>query len=249
MRTNSAVDTSKAIEQWITRFGSFYSLTSDQHQTFQSDVYQHLLDSIGATPKFTSSYRPHGNLSERLHQTVIRHLRNYISPNQRNWDVYLDSVLFGFNAQYQRSLKTSPFILVHAYEPILPSLEQISEKTKVSPKEVYSSLQKMRESAKDNLLESLKKTSEYVNTHRKAPHTYEEGDYCMISYPRATTHAETGELLSKTFKPHFKGPYMVIERRTPLSYKVKLVNPLKKNNDDKPFSVHVSRMKVYYGDI
>ena len=69
----------------------------------------------------TSAYHPQSNrLDERFNQTLQRQLLKFVSDEPRNWDLFLDSILFSYHVSCQDSTKHSPFFLVYGRQPRLP---------------------------------------------------------------------------------------------------------------------------------
>ena len=64
----------------------------------------------GVQCNLTSAYHPQSNgLDERFNQTLQRQLKKFVDSEQKNWDQYLDAILFSY----------SPF-LVYGRHPHLP---------------------------------------------------------------------------------------------------------------------------------
>ena len=65
-------------------------------------------------------YHPQSNgLDERFTQTLQRQLLKFVSDELRNWDLFLDSILFSYRVTCQDSTKHSPFYLVYGRQPRL----------------------------------------------------------------------------------------------------------------------------------
>jgi len=76
---------------------------------------------MGVKCNMTSAYHPQSNgLDERFNQTLQHQLLKYVSEEQRDWDLYLDAILFSYRVSRQDSTKMSPFLLVYGRQPRLP---------------------------------------------------------------------------------------------------------------------------------
>ena len=86
-----------------------------------SQVNDELCDLMGAKCNLTSAYNPQSNgLDERFNQALQRQLLKYISKEQTQWDLYLDSILFSYHVSWQDSTQHSPFYLVYGRNAKLP---------------------------------------------------------------------------------------------------------------------------------
>lgn len=76
----------------------------------------------------TSAYHPQSNgLDERFNQTLQRQLLKFVENEQRDWDLYIDSILFSYRISCQDSTKQSPFFLVFGRQARLPIEFDIGE--------------------------------------------------------------------------------------------------------------------------
>ena len=75
----------------------------------------------GVQCNITSAYHPQSNeLDERFNQTLQRQLLKFVDKEQKDWDVYLDAILFSYCVSQHDSTKLSPFVLVYGRQPRLP---------------------------------------------------------------------------------------------------------------------------------
>jgi RNase H-like domain found in reverse transcriptase/Reverse transcriptase (RNA-dependent DNA polymerase)/Integrase core domain/Integrase zinc binding domain len=271
-RTNSAEDTARCLMEYICTYSAPTVIVQDNGSSFQNDTYKALLRMIGATPIFCSPYHPQGNaIVERLNKSLISHLKTHVSFDQRDWDLNLKPCLLGLNSKYNRSLLYSPFEVLYGRKATIPSLEQFLQFDNCTLQQHQQRLQKIRAAAHQNLLTSLAKSKANTDLHRRAPHPYKIGDYCMVSFPLQTTQHSDYGMLSKKWKAEWKGIYQIVKQSGPLTWHLKLVNttkpqhaskPLQKNDEqiahssnpmhsakqleEKIIIAHVSRMKPLY---
>ena len=86
-----------------------------------SQVNDELCDLMGVKCNVTNVYHPQSNgLDERFNQTLQRQLLKYISKEETQWDLYLDSILFSYCVSRQDSTRHSPFYLVYGRNAKLP---------------------------------------------------------------------------------------------------------------------------------
>ncbi len=75
----------------------------------------------GVDEHLTSAYHPQSNgLVERFNQTLQRQLLKFVEGEQKQWDLYLDSILFSYRVSKQDSTKYSPFFLMYGRQARLP---------------------------------------------------------------------------------------------------------------------------------
>lgn len=75
----------------------------------------------GVKCNITSAYHPQSNgQDERFNQTLQRQLLKFVSEEQNDWDLYLDSIAFSYRVSRQDSTKASPFYLVYGRQARLP---------------------------------------------------------------------------------------------------------------------------------
>ena len=75
----------------------------------------------GVKCNITSAYHPQSNgQDERFNQTLQRQLLKFVSEEQNDWDLYLDSIAFSYRVSRQDSTKTSSFYLVYGRQAKLP---------------------------------------------------------------------------------------------------------------------------------
>ena len=104
----------------ITRHGTPVEVVSDQGGEFKG-AFQDLLDKCGIDHRLTSPYHPQANgLTERANQTLTRSLIKVSKEDPHNWDTQIPTILMGYHATRQASIKHSPFMLLHGHEMTLP---------------------------------------------------------------------------------------------------------------------------------
>lgn len=86
-----------------------------------SHFWSALVKSLQCEKSVSSRFHPETDgQSERFHRSVEQILRCYVSPHQRDWDVYLPFAEFSLNSTKSASTKYSPFFVLYGREPTLP---------------------------------------------------------------------------------------------------------------------------------
>lgn len=192
---------------------------------------------MGIKSNFTTSYHPQCNgLTERLNKTLVDMLSLYTSTNQLDWDVFLPHVTFAYNTAQQETTRMSPFKLVYCRDPVLPTEAELLQD--VNNEEVQLTKEKIleiRHNAEQNIIKKqYKDKSRYDSFHRDVH--FNIGDRVKVRTPLR----QVGK--SDKLQPKFFGPYMVIDKLSPIIYIVESGTGRMKKTD----SVHVSRMFPYF---
>ena len=177
---------------------------------------------------------------ERFNSTLVKTLSMYVSDHQKDWDVHINAALFAYRTSVNSSRGESPYFLLFGREPRLPP--DISFYT---PKEVphtvieYRNLLATRiklahELARSNLQKTQLQNKLYYDRNAKEP-TFKEGEKVWIH------NKERKQGLSPKLQTKWQGPYQIIEKVSPVNFKVKLVGGCKA-----PFVVHSNRLKKFH---
>lgn len=104
------------------RHGVPNKVQCDQGREFVNSLNSHLFKSVGVKQIISLAYHPQTNgLIERFNQTLQRALLKMVEKNQKEWENYIDSVLFSYRTSKQASTKYSPFFILYGREPRLPT--------------------------------------------------------------------------------------------------------------------------------
>jgi len=69
----------------------------------------------------TTAYHPQTDgLVEKFNHTLINMLSKYTSKNQKDWDQYINYVLFAYRSAVHKSTKETPFMLLYGREARIP---------------------------------------------------------------------------------------------------------------------------------
>lgn len=105
------------------RFGACAEVVTDQGNEFQG-AFAELLAKAFIEHRHTSAYHPQSNgLAERCVQTIKRSLKKIVDSDAegRRWDELLPWVALGYRVTPQESTKLSPYQMLYAQLPMLPS--------------------------------------------------------------------------------------------------------------------------------
>ncbi|KAJ8375613.1 hypothetical protein SKAU_G00061930 [Synaphobranchus kaupii] len=105
----------------FTRWGLPQSVNSDRVTHFTSTIMEQVWKTLGVKRQLHIAYRPQSSGQvERANQTVINMLKEYLSANQRDWDMKLPLILMAIRATPSRATQVSPFEMMTGRQMVLP---------------------------------------------------------------------------------------------------------------------------------
>lgn len=120
-----AEDVAKAIfEKFILVHGPMRSIRTDRGSEYTNETIAELCKLMKVDHNISAAYHHQSVGSiERNHREFNKYVRQYLSDNIQHWDEYLDYFTFCYNIDKHgsNSYKYSPFELVYARSPNLPS--------------------------------------------------------------------------------------------------------------------------------
>lgn len=236
-------------KEYIRLHGIPTSIISDRDVRFKSEFWSELMKLLETEHEMSSAFRPQTDgQSERSNRFIEDYLRNYVHPRQHDWSQYLYSADFAYNSRYHESIKMSPFEADLGYIP------------KSFPEHVYARLlgskssrsdayefgkiqQQILETAKKNLTEAQARMKQYYDKNRPIQN-FEIGDRVYISSKNLDIeHLGVIAKGSRKLAPLWIGPYPVISKTTPDTYRVRLPFGLRLHPE-----FHTSLLKPYLED-
>lgn len=111
----------RCLEEFISRHGAPQVLLTDQGRNFESQVIAEVCDLLHINKKRTTAYHPQcDGQVERFNRTLANMLAMYVSKNQKDWDLWLEQVLFAYRTSVHESTGATPFFLLYGREARLP---------------------------------------------------------------------------------------------------------------------------------
>lgn len=206
-RAVSEVKTSDVIEfmmeEIFTKHGCPSYLVSDNGTQFTSTQFQTYLKTLGINHNRTCEYHPQANgLDERLNGTLVRILKNYINPDQSDWDVKLQWAVFLYNTTNHSTTLTSPYTILYGVEPKVPlrAIQRAALDESTDGNEPAHA--RIREFVRNAILKSQLEQKKYYNRKRSKP------DFKLLDAVYAKKHY-TQRGLSDKLQPDWEGPYFI----------------------------------------
>ena len=119
--TTSSTLATVLVDQFISRYGVPVVLHSDQGANLCSEVIKTICKLLAMDQTRTSAYHPQGNGQvERFNRTLEAMLAKNVKDNQRDWDQWLQKVLFAYRTSLHKTTGFTSFHLVFGRTPNLP---------------------------------------------------------------------------------------------------------------------------------
>lgn len=231
--------------EYVRLHGLPETIVSDRDTRFTSLFWQTLMKMLGIEQKMSSAFRPNTDgQSERVNRFIEDFLRNYVHPCQKDWNTFLYAAEFAFNSRVHESLGMSPFEADIGYVPKAMSDRQFDRVLKKSNSAAFDfgvAQQLIMERVKMNLNKAQERMKKYYDRNRPIQ-TFSEGDLVMISAENLDVQ-HLGVHGKRKLAPLWIGPYKVIKKTTPDTYKLRVPIGLRLHDE-----FHTSLLKPYRKD-
>lgn len=236
------IDTKSVAEALLgvySRVGFPREVLTDNGSQFTSDVMREVSRLLSIKQLTTTPYHPACNgLVERFNGTLKSMLKKLCEERPKDWDRYVNALLFAYRETPQASTGFSPFELLYGRSvrgplAILKELwtEEVDEaETKTTYQyvlDLQERLQKTCELARDEIKKAQKRYKFHYNKRAKS-RKFKVGDEVLLLLPTSNN-----KLLM-----HWKGPFTVIQKMSDMDYKINLGTKSK--------TFHANLLKIYY---
>ena len=205
----------------ILEHGAFERLLSDRENTLAAPVVASLMELMKTRRCFTSAYQPSTNgMVERCHRWINCALRIYSSldPTDRDWETSLKIAEWAYRTSTLSGTNHTPFKCMYARDPVFPAdalNAKLMPKTMTTQHEYVAWLQTRLATIHDTLsqitLKLRKKMKEKYDSRRNDTEL-NVGDQVLAFFPPlASSHVMTS----------WRGPFEIVEKVTPLTYRLK----------------------------
>lgn len=228
-------------EKYIRQHSIPEQIQSDQGKQFEAEITQSLCERLGILKSRTSPMHPESDgQTERMNRTIRAQLvRNILSHSARDWDKFIPYLEFTYNTTVHSSTGFSPFYMLHARQPRLPSEVMYGsyKESEQNESDVQTRVRQMcnRYNAAAQLVQSNNKKAkqqqkrQYDKRVRFRP--YKIGEMVYINNPKSVRSKLT---------PRWIGPFQVIQEfNDGLNYQI--IDPMVRAA--KPKVIHYNRMK------
>lgn len=227
-------------DEIFTRFGVPRELVSDRGPQFTGREVANLCKIWGVTQKFTTSYHPQANLTERFNRTIKTMIASYVGKQHKTWDQWIREFRFAINAAYQETTGHSPAELALG-RSLKGPLERLIVTSPAPHQPPYSLLERQKDMVKQvkRRVEACQsRQARYYNTHRRSAQL-RVGDLVWV---RTHPLSKASENFSSKLAPKWSGPATVMRKLGPINYLVQW-----NGHDKKVDTVNVVNLKPYFG--
>lgn len=208
-------------------------IISDRGPQFAARFWRELCQLLGVDVDLSSAFHPQTNgLAERLNQSLQIYLRHFISARHDNWSDLLAWAEFAVNNSVSDAVGKTPFFVQNGQHPRLPlPLPVTAEMPAVA--DFAAHLRDVWQQTQSSLAASKTEMKRHADRRRSSGPEFAPGDLVWLSskYIRL-------RVASLKFAPRFLGPFRVLSRINPVTYRVKLPLSWRVVN-----SFHVSLLK------
>lgn len=213
--TTKAEDLIKIFHREYVRLHGFPKcIITDRDPKFTSKCWATWCAKMKVKRSLSTAYHPQtdGN-TERCHRTIEQLLRCMMMENKEDWMTWLPFAELAYNTTKHSTTDFSPFQLVYGENPDLPQYMFVRDNDEYidRPWDYKAKL----ELAMKNILLAQEQQRLYANKDRKDVE-FEVGDRVLLS----TKFLPLKE--PKPFKDRFVGPFKILEKYGPRTYKLKL---------------------------
>ncbi len=219
LRNISAKSVAEALFSMISRVGIPKEILTDQGTAFMSRTIRKLYELLGIKSIRTSVYHPQTDgLVERFNRTLKTMIRKFVHEDAKNWDKWLEPLLFAVREVPQASTGFSPFELLYGRQPrgVLDVLRETWEEGLSESKneiqhvlDLRTKLHTLGQLSMENLLQAQDKQSRLYNRGARL-RNFTPGDKVLVLLPTSSS-----KLLAK-----WQGPFEVTRQVGDLNYEV-----------------------------
>jgi len=118
--TTAETTASILYNQWICVYGVPLLVTTDNGPSFTGEAFKNLVSRYHIQHHLSAPHHPQGHGAvERANRTVEQIIRTLIE-GKKTWHQLVPSTAFAMNTAFSRVVGTSPFKIVHGFNPRLP---------------------------------------------------------------------------------------------------------------------------------
>uniref|UniRef100_A0A3B3XCG6 Integrase catalytic domain-containing protein n=1 Tax=Poecilia mexicana TaxID=48701 RepID=A0A3B3XCG6_9TELE len=238
------VAANKFITDIFAQHGSPKYLISDRGTPFISELFEHVVSTLGTEHRMTTAYHPQTNATERVNRTLKTAIRAYIEDKHTSWDKYLPQICFALRTAPHESTSLSPAMMLYGREldtPLdlitQPSWEGMDDPETNYPDHLRASIQDAHDHARTVLTESHRRRKHYYDLRRR-PVSFKVGDLVRAkSHPKSDASSN----FSAKLAPLYQGPYRVYKKMSDVNYYL-----TKADTGEKAGVFHVANLQPFY---
>ena len=209
------------------------TVVSDRGPQFVSEVWKHLCRLLKIKPRLSTAFHPETDgQTENANKDMERYLRSFVNYVQDDWVAWLPTAEFAANNVESSSIRTSPFFanygfhprMSYNFEPTLP--EDAAKPREMIQREkagvIAKKMEEIGEFLRAEMTLSQSRMEEQANKNRTPAPRYAIGDKVWLSTTNIRTQRPSKKLDHKQI-----GPYEILQKVGPTSYKLQLPQSMK----------------------
>ena len=222
-----------AVDHFFSRFGTPFSLISDQGRNFESQLFAELCKVLEIRKARTTPYRPSANGQvERYNRTLMDALRCYVGKVETSWDIHLPQITGALRSAVNRQTGFTANKLMLGREINIPASLMFphTQKEYDDVDEFVADLVQRTQQAHEIARTTLKTSTKRMKRNydlRVSERSYKVGDAIYL--------LDTAVLKGKCKKlsPPWKGPGVIVTKVSSYIYRIKFRNSLFVVNHDR----------------
>uniref|UniRef100_A0A3B4YVK3 Integrase catalytic domain-containing protein n=1 Tax=Seriola lalandi dorsalis TaxID=1841481 RepID=A0A3B4YVK3_SERLL len=197
------VAAAKFVSEIFARHGAPTYLISDRGSPFVSELFEHVISTLGSVHRLTTAYHPQTNATERVNRTLKTAIRAYVGDKHTSWDKFLSQICFALRTAPHDSTGLSPSMMLYGRELETP-LDLITQPSSDGVDEPAT------------LDHSHNRQKKYYDLRRRQS-SYAVGDLVRVkSHPRSDAQSKFTAKLA----PLFTGPLRVSQKLRDVNYRL-----------------------------
>lgn len=104
----------------FTRHGAPTYLISDRGSPFVSELFEHVVSTLGSVHRLTTACHPQTNATEHVNRTLKTAIRAYVGDKHTAWDKHLSQICFALRTAPHKSTGLSPSMMLYGRELDIP---------------------------------------------------------------------------------------------------------------------------------
>ncbi|GKB09975.1 putative reverse transcriptase domain-containing protein [Tanacetum coccineum] len=231
------------INEIVARHGVPVSIISDSDSYFTSRFCQSLQKALGTRLDLSIAYHPKTDgQSEHTIQTLEDMLRACAIDFGGNWDTHLPLVEFSYNNSYHSSVKCAPFEALYGKKCRTPiAWVEVGESKLFGPEIVQETTDKIMQIKERLKVVRDRQKSNADNRRKPLEFSFGVKVQLKVSPRKGVVHFGKRIKLS----PRYVGPFEIVERVSPVAYRLRLPQELVGVHD----MFHVSNLKKCLADV
>lgn len=206
------------MESMVLRHGAPERVITDRGSHFTAEMMEELFQLTNTNHARSTAYHPQTNgQCERFNRTLAVMISKYVSAHHRDWDQFLQYVIFAYNSSVHETTGYSPFYLLHGKEPTLPIDATLGlgqhELQATSNEDVAVHWEEAKRIVTEREYKSKEKSKERYDATRRTQ-DFEPGDLVHIRMPTSKRGKTT------KFVHPYHGPFRIVRRTSANDWEV-----------------------------